>query len=75
MKLVSAAKLRKAQDAATNGRAYSDKLQDVLSRLIEMVPDGFSHPLLSQDSEVKVRRVVIITGERGLCGAYNSGKT
>ena len=72
MKLVSAAKLRRAQEAAMGGRSFSERLGGVLARVSADVPDGFSHPLLETRSEVKHRTVVLISGERGLCGAYNS---
>ena len=76
MKLVSAAKLRRAQDAATGGKQYVDGLRSVMDQVVGCLPDGFSHPLLSQQkeagTEVKVRRVIVIAGERGLCGPYNT---
>lgn len=72
MKLVSAAKLRRAQDAAVNGREYRDRLGDVLGRVLAEIPEGFVHPLLERRPEVRVRRVIAIAGERGLCGAYNA---
>lgn len=71
MKLVSAAKLRRAQDAATNGRDYRDRLQGVLETVSVDLAGNFDSPLLKQ-REVKKRRVIVIAGERGLCGAYNS---
>lgn len=72
MKLVSAAKLRRAQEAAENGRAYSRRLQKLLHDIMADLPDGFSHPLLERREEVRKRRVVIVGGERGLCGAFNT---
>lgn len=72
MKLVSAAKLRRAQEAAMGGRAFSERLGKVLARVSANLPDNFSHPLLETRSEVKRRTVVVISGERGLCGAYNA---
>lgn len=72
MKLVSAAKLRRAQDAALNGRAYSDRLIGVVQSLLGELSDEFSHPLLQERETVKNRLAVVISGERGLCGAYNT---
>jgi F-type H+-transporting ATPase subunit gamma len=72
MKLVSAAKLRRAQDAATGGRAFGDELQDLLRTVTKAVPESFSHPLLEPRSVVKNRLVLVVAGERGLCGAYNA---
>ena len=72
MKLVSAAKLRRAQDAAVGGKRYVGDLQTIMRRVVGNLPDNFEHLLLSQAKEVKKRRVIVISGERGLCGAYNS---
>ncbi|MDD2943738.1 MAG: F0F1 ATP synthase subunit gamma, partial [bacterium] len=72
MKLVSAAKLRRAQDAAVFGRAYVKQLARTLEKIASELPEGFSHPLLGSGEEVARRRVVVVAGERGLCGAYNS---
>lgn len=72
MKLVSAAKLRRAQDAALNGRAYSDRLIGVVQSLLGEISEQFTHPLLQERKEVKNRLAVVISGERGLCGAYNT---
>lgn len=72
MKLVSAAKLRRAQEAAEGGRSFGERLQDVLRTVRADLPENFSHPLLEVREEVRKRRVVVIAGERGLCGAYNA---
>ncbi len=72
MKLVSAAKLRRAQDGAINGRSYSNRLRGIISTLLGELPGDFHHPLLDVREEVKSRRVIVISGERGLCGAYNA---
>ena len=71
MKLVSAAKLRRAQDAAVQGRAFAQNLQSVTARLAAAISGEFSHPLF-ENREVKKRRVLVIAGERGLCGPFNS---
>lgn len=72
MKLVSAAKLRKAQDAATGGQSYVAKLLKVLSQVMSDLPKDFSHPLFENRDIIKKRRIIIVSGERGLCGAYNA---
>lgn len=72
MKLVSAAKLRRAQDAAQGGRAYGKKLAVVVGTLLRDITGDFEHPLVSAPREVKRRRVVVISGDRGLCGGYNA---
>jgi len=68
MKMVSAAKLRRAQDRLLSARPYSSKLQQLLQRLAEA--GGDSHPLFEQ-REVKSRLFVVVTSDKGLCGAYN----
>ena len=72
MKLVSAAKLRRAQEAALSGRRYRDEMIDLLETVRAELPPDFSHPLLERRTEIKRRRVLVIAGERGLCGAYNA---
>ena len=70
MKMVSAAKLRRAQDAVTAARPYADKMMDVLSSLA-LREDAESHPLLAERGKGKAL-VVLITGDRGLCGGFNT---
>lgn len=70
MKMVAAAKLRKAQEKVIAARPYARQLQEVLARLAQAQTD-VTHPLLK---ERPVQRVgyVIITSDRGLCGGYNA---
>lgn len=70
MKMVSAAKLRRAQDAVVAARPYADKMADVLSSLA-LREDAESHALLAERSKGKAL-VVLITGDRGLCGGFNT---
>jgi len=70
MKMVSAAKLRRAQDAVTAARPYADKMLDVLSSLV-LREDAESHPLLAERGKDKAL-VVLVTGDRGLCGGFNT---
>lgn len=72
MKLVSAAKLRKAQEAVHNTRAYTDAVCSLVARLLRGGGDTLSHPLLEPRGVTKRRRVLVIGGSRGLCGSYNS---
>jgi F-type H+-transporting ATPase subunit gamma len=72
MKLVSAAKLRRAQDSATNGRAYSGEIRDIIAALQGSLPADYEHALTRKAKEIRVRRSVVISGERGLCGPYNT---
>ena len=71
MKMVSAAKLRRAQEAAVSARPYAQKLSELLRGVTGEVTDE-AHPLLrAVESEARVR-LVLITSDRGLCGAYNA---
>ncbi len=69
MKMVAAARLRRAQDNIINARPYSKKILQVLSHLLEM-DAGTSNPLFIQ-REVKNVALVVVTSDRGLCGGFN----
>ncbi|PKQ45725.1 ATP synthase F1 subunit gamma [Confluentibacter flavum] len=71
MKMVSAAKLKKAQDAITAMRPYADKLTELLQSLSATL-DEDSGSKFSTQREVKKVLIVAITSNRGLCGAFNS---
>lgn len=70
MKMVAAAKLRRAQERVVAARPYARQLQDVLSRLVQAV-DVVNHPLLEK-REVKTIGYILVTADRGLCGGYNT---
>ena len=73
MKLVAAAKLRKAQESVTRSRAYSEALKGLLLELSEEKGAlDFEHPLMSKRDSVKKVRLLVIGGSRGLCGGYNT---
>ena len=71
MKMVSAAKLKKAQDAITAMRPYSDKLTELLQSLSASL-DADSGSKFADNREVKKVLIVAITSNRGLCGAFNT---
>ncbi len=71
MKMVSAAKLKKAQDAITAMRPYADKLTELLQSLSATL-DSDSGSAFAQQREVQKVLLVAITSNRGLCGAFNS---
>ena len=71
MKMVSAAKLKKAQDAITAMRPYADKLTELLQNLSATL-DADSGSKFSEKRDVKNVLIVAITSNRGLCGAFNS---
>ena len=71
MKMVSAAKLRRAQDAIIQMRPYASKLQEMLSNIVSNT-DGGSNISLAETRAVKKVLMIVITSDRGLCGAYNA---
>ena len=70
MKMVSAAKLRRAQEAAVSARPYAEKMTDLLRNLAARVANN-AHPLLTVREEKRVQ-LVLLTSDRGLCGGYNA---
>ncbi len=70
MKMVAAARLRRAQENALSSRPYSDKMMDVINSLA-MRADPGAHPLLAQ-RQVSKELLVVITADRGLCGGFNT---
>lgn len=71
MKMVSAAKLRRAQDAILAARSYAEKLHEVVRSLAARV-ETKTHPLLQIREEMRKLLLVVFTSDRGLCGAFNS---
>ncbi len=71
MKMVSAAKLRKAQDAITHMRPYANKLYEVLTHIRGALDDAGQNQYLNQRSEKKIL-LVLVASNRGLCGAFNT---
>jgi F-type H+-transporting ATPase subunit gamma len=71
MKMVSAAKLRRAQDAIIQMRPYAQKLQEVLSNIVRS-SDGDLGISLAVDRPVEKVLLIVITSDRGLAGAYNA---
>lgn len=73
MKMVAAAKLRRAQDAAEAGRPYAERMNAVIAGLAASVGDSDSAPrLLAGTGKDDVHLLVVMTAERGLCGGFNS---
>lgn len=70
MKMVSAAKLRRAQEAAVQARPYAEKMTELLKNVSARVSSD-AHPLLTSREEKKIH-VVLFTSDRGLCGGYNT---
>ena len=73
MKMVAAAKLRKAQENAEKGRAYSEKMNNIISNLKQSITDVLSAPkLLVGTNKSEVHLCIVITADRGLCGGFNT---
>jgi F-type H+-transporting ATPase subunit gamma len=71
MKMVSAAKLKRAQTRVINARPFADKMNQVLSELAAQTSEDFHHPLLDQRGDERYL-VVLVTADKGLCGAFNT---
>lgn len=71
MKMVSAAKLRRAQESILQMRPYAQKLQEMLSNIVSNI-DGGTNMKLAEERPVEKILLIVITSDRGLSGAYNS---
>ncbi len=73
MKMVAAAKLRRAQESAEKGRPYSDKMNNIILNLSNSISDKEHSPkLLAGSGEDKVHLCIVMTSDRGLCGGFNT---
>ncbi len=73
MKMVAAAKLKRAQDNAEKGRPYSEKMNNIILNLSEGLSDKENAPkLLSGTGKELIHLCVVMTSDRGLCGGFNS---
>jgi F-type H+-transporting ATPase subunit gamma len=73
MKMVAAAKLRKAQESAERGRPYSEKMQNIILNLTESISDVSNAPkLLVGNGKEQTHLCVVMTSDRGLCGGFNT---
>ena len=73
MKMVAAAKLRRAQENAERGRPYSEKMNNIILNLSSSVSDKENAPKLLQGTgQDKTHLCVVLTSDRGLCGGFNS---
>jgi F-type H+-transporting ATPase subunit gamma len=71
MKMVAAAKLKRAQDRVTAARPYAEKMSEVLGGLSERIGEDFSHPLLDERGDEKYL-IVLVSADKGLAGAFNA---
>ena len=74
MKMVSAAKLKRAQDRVVTARPFANKMMEVLGELAKRTDEDFHHPLLDLRADERYL-VVLITADKGLCGAFNTNLT
>ena len=73
MKMVAAAKLRKAQENAEKGRPYSEKMNNIILNLSNSITEKENAPkLLAGTGNEKVHLCIVLTAERGLCGGFNT---
>jgi len=73
MKMVAAAKLRRAQESAEKGRPYSEKMNNIILNLASGISDKDNAPkLLVGSGENKIHLCIVLTSDRGLCGGFNS---
>jgi len=73
MKMVAAAKLRRAQENAEKGRPYSDKMNNIILNLSNAITDKENAPkLLAGSGDNKIHLCVVLTSDRGLCGGFNT---
>ena len=69
--MVSAAKLKRAQNRVVSARPFANKMNEVLSQLAAQTPEDFHHPLLDARADQRYL-VVLVTADKGLCGAFNT---
>ena len=74
MKMVAAAKLKRAQDSAEKGRPYSQKMNNVILNLSSGISDKNNAPKLlsGTGNENQIHLCVVMTSDRGLCGGFNA---
>ena len=72
--MVSAAKLRRAQERVVTARPFANKMSEVLGELANRTDEDFHHPLLDQRGDQRYL-LVLITADKGLCGAFNTNLT
>ncbi|HVE59476.1 MAG TPA: ATP synthase F1 subunit gamma [Pyrinomonadaceae bacterium] len=71
MKMVAAAKLKRAQDRVTAARPYAKKMSEILGNLSARIGDEFSSPLLDSRGDEKYL-IVLVSADKGLCGGFNT---
>ena len=72
MAMIAASKLRRSQDAATQGRYYANSMKEMVSNVISQIGDEIANQPLAQDRDIKSIGILFITPDRGLTGGLNS---
>jgi F-type H+-transporting ATPase subunit gamma len=75
MKMVAAAKLRRAQEAAEKGRPYADRMQQIVNSLAGKADPSSAPQLLVGNGHDKTHLLVVVSADRGLCGGFNGSIT
>jgi F-type H+-transporting ATPase subunit gamma len=75
MKMVAAAKLRRAQDSAERGRPYADRMQQIINSLAAKADPSSAPQLLVGNGRDKTHLLVVVSADRGLCGGFNGAIT
>ncbi|MFT5585727.1 MAG: F-type H+-transporting ATPase subunit gamma [Cognaticolwellia sp.] len=73
MKMVSGAKLKRAQNRAEGAQPYAKSLDRVLKQVLASAGEDVSHPLLTSHEKVETVRVILMGSDKGLCGSFNGG--
>ncbi len=71
MRMVAGAKLRRAQEAITAARPYAERMRATLAEVARVQPD-LEHPLFEVREKIEKLELIVVTSDRGLCGAFNS---
>ncbi len=71
MEMVAASKMRKAQERMRTARPYADKVRNVAAHMAQANPE-YSHPYLVKRDEIKAAGLIVVTTDKGLCGALNT---
>ncbi|MCX6147884.1 MAG: ATP synthase F1 subunit gamma [Candidatus Kapabacteria bacterium] len=72
MKMVSASKLRRAQEAVESARPYVKKMEEVIANLVSAAGEDYTNPIIENRKEVANVAIIVITSDRGLCGSFNT---
>ncbi len=72
MRMISAARLKRAQTNIESARPYALKMAEILGNLVEAVGENYSHPLIEKRKETNSITIITIASDRGLCGSFNN---